>query len=105
MPAPFFDPFEELDIELMSEQNEVKTLHQVIEGLQSLHFYDNQLSNDENRKVFPEKDPIYDTIDMSEAIHDALKRKGIHQLYVHQTKALKGLYDGQHVIVSTSTAR
>jgi DEAD/DEAH box helicase domain-containing protein len=83
----------------------MKTIPEIIQGFKSMHFYDGQLESDSNIKTFPNKNPIYGNIDLSSAITDVLDKKGISQLYVHQTEAIKGLYDGQHVIVSTSTAR
>ena len=39
-------------------------------------------------------------------IEQALKQKGINQLYTHQAEAINGLRNNsQHIIVATSTAR
>lgn len=102
MPCPFFDD----DSDLFQDQPLAqKTMSQIIDGLKSQEFYDGQLDKSENIKTFPSKSAIYDEFELSPEIALALKDKGIHQLYLHQTEALKGLFNNQNVIVSTSTAR
>ncbi|CAO3690216.1 unnamed protein product [Rhizopus stolonifer] len=41
---------------------------------------------------------------MHQKITQALEKKGITNIYLHQSEAIKGLREGKHVIVSTSTA-
>lgn len=104
MPCPFLedDLFEDDDT---TETEQEKNMLQVIDGLRSLNFYDKQLETIENTKTFPSKVAQYGEIELSKEITLALKERGIEQLYIHQTEALLGLFDHQHVIVSTSTAR
>lgn len=98
------DPFEEIDIGLMTHSSQPKTIPELIQGLKSLYFYGDQLENEANMRTFDIKQPEYDDIELSKPIKAALEEKGIHRLYVHQTEAIKGLSEGHHVIVSTSTA-
>ena len=76
-----------------------------MKDLKSLKFYGGQLQDTkENTRTFPDKHADYGDIELSEPIVNALLERGIEQLYIHQTEALAGLFDGHHVIVSTSTA-
>ncbi|KAI8068899.1 P-loop containing nucleoside triphosphate hydrolase protein [Thamnidium elegans] len=78
-----------------------KCLAEVIEGLKQVSFYDEQF---ETVKSFDSKEAIYGELELSNEIKIALEERGVDKLYVHQTEALQALFDGQHVIVSTSTA-
>lgn len=111
MPCPFLgddifdDTFDDNEAATAVEDTP-KTILQVIEGFKSLNFYDGQLKEgNENQKTFPNKVAQYGDIQLSPELTSALEERGIEQLYVHQTEALAGLFNGQHVIVSTSTAR
>ncbi|CAO0799241.1 unnamed protein product [Mucor circinelloides] len=107
IPIPYLgeeDPFEEIDSRLMAGSSQPKTMSELIQGMKSLYFYDGQLENETNIRTFDAKLPQYDDIELSDPIKAALQEKGINQLYVHQAEAIKGLYEGHHVIVSTSTA-
>ncbi|KAG2208134.1 hypothetical protein INT47_010496 [Mucor saturninus] len=103
MPCPFFVD----DSDLFQDQPlaQIKSISQIIDGLKSQVFYDGQLDKPENILTFPARPALYGNYEqLSPQINLALKEKGIHQLYLHQTEALKGLLNDQHVIVSTSTA-
>lgn len=108
IPIPYLgeeDLFEEIDAELMTGSSQPKTVPELIQGMKSLDFYSGQLEDETpNMRTFDAKLPQYDSIALSDPIAAALEEKGIHQLYVHQTEAIKGLYEGHDVIVSTSTA-
>ncbi len=54
----------------------------------------------------PGNPPCFDAVRgyVSNRIFDILKSQGIHGLYRHQTDALKAIYSGRHVVVSTPTA-
>lgn len=103
MPCPFFVD----DSDLFQDQPLAqKSISQIINNLKSQVFYDGQLDKAENIHTFPSQSAIYGVdFKLSPEINLSLKEKGIHQLYLHQTEALKGLLNNQHVIVSTSTAR
>lgn len=113
MPCPFLEDMDDIfnyddqqeHEEIITLTNQLKSMAEIIEGLKDLSFYGGQLDMDENQKSFPDKSPIYGNIELSSEITIALEERGIHQLYIHQTEALQGLFDHQHVIVSTSTAR
>ncbi|KAI8994891.1 P-loop containing nucleoside triphosphate hydrolase protein [Pilobolus umbonatus] len=91
-------------LKVTPDQNTHPTMAAIIEGMKSQHFYHDQLK-DTNRRIYPKKDPIYSNIDnIHPEIVSALSRRHITQLYIHQTEALKGLHNNQHIIVSTSTA-
>jgi DEAD/DEAH box helicase domain-containing protein len=108
VPIPFLDdddPFEQVDQNLIVGESQPKTMPELIEGFKKLWFYQGQLEVKDNQKTFAAKEPGYGDINISKEVKTALEERGIHQLYVHQTEALQGLYDGHHVIVSTSTAR
>lgn len=103
MPCPFFVD----DSDLFQDQPlaQKKSMPQIIESLKSQDGYDGQLDEAENILTLPSRPAVYDDLKLSPEVDLALKEKGIHQLYIHQTEALKGLLNNQHVIVSTSTAR
>lgn len=111
MPCPFFedtdDTFNDDENENSGPNNasQRKPMLEIIEGLKKLDFYTGQLDIEENQKTFPGKSPVYGGIELSKEVTSALEERGIKQLYIHQTEALQGLFDKQHVIVSTSTAR
>lgn len=109
VPIPFFDhedPFEQLDQGLTAGESQQKTIPELIEGFKRLWFYQGQLETKEKtQKTFAAKEAEFGDIEMSKEVKTALEEKGIQKLYIHQTEALQGLYDGHHVIVSTSTAR
>lgn len=74
-----------------------------IDQLQQQPFYHHQLVH---CREFTERPSVYgDPIDLPHEIESALHEKGILHLYVHQTEAIRGLREDQHVIVATSTAR
>lgn len=81
-----------------------KTLSELIQGMKCLQFYGGQLENEANMRTFDAKQPEYKQIELSDSIKTVLEEKGILQLYSHQAEAIRGLSEGQHVIVSTSTA-
>ncbi|KAI9262495.1 P-loop containing nucleoside triphosphate hydrolase protein [Helicostylum pulchrum] len=100
MPYPILDDdIDDYDDNDDGEEASQKCLTDVIERLKQVSFYDGQF---ETVKSFDAKEPIYGELDLlSSEIKIAL---GVEKLYVHQTEALQALFDGQHVIVSTSTA-
>ncbi|KAI8139448.1 P-loop containing nucleoside triphosphate hydrolase protein [Fennellomyces sp. T-0311] len=85
--------------------SEEKSMHEIIEQMQVQTFYRNQL-NGECRRIFPEKLARFGKLDppLAGEITQALEEKGIAGLYTHQTEAIRGLRENQHVIVATSTA-
>lgn len=87
-----------------SDPNESpSSIKDVIDQLQQQPFYRHQLAH---CRELTERLSVYgDPIDLPPEIDSALREKGIHHLYVHQTEAIRGLRDNQHVIVATSTAR
>lgn len=101
MPYPILDDDFDDDDDDCCEPESQKSLTDVIEGLKHVSFYDGQF---ETVKSFDAEEPVYGgELDLlSSEIKLAL---GVEKLYVHQTEALQALFDGQHVIVSTSTAR
>ncbi|KAI7901494.1 P-loop containing nucleoside triphosphate hydrolase protein [Cokeromyces recurvatus] len=105
IPMPYI---EEDDLFNSKEENKDNmSISQLIEGFKSLSFYHDQLDNVAVVKSFPSKMPILGDIHnlVSDQLKTALKEKGINNLYIHQTEALKSLLlEKQHVIVSTSTA-
>lgn len=86
-----------------SDPNESpSSIKDVIDQLQQQSFYRHQLAH---CRELTERLSVYgDPIDLPPEIESALREKGIHHLYVHQTEAIRGLRDNQHVIVATSTA-
>ncbi|CEP09281.1 hypothetical protein [Parasitella parasitica] len=107
IPIPYLgedDPFEEIDTGLMTRSLQPKTMPELIQGMKQLHFYGGQLESEANMRTFDAKLPDYGNCELSEPVATALEERGIHKLYIHQTEAIKGLHDGYHVIVSTSTA-
>lgn len=107
MPLPnIFDDDDVDDNQVVEEVVQPqKTITQVIEGLKQTSFYGGQLESIENIKSFDSKSPIYGELELSQEIQTALQERGIDRLYIHQAEAIQGLFDQQHVIVSTSTAR
>ncbi|KAH7120935.1 hypothetical protein B0J11DRAFT_52479 [Dendryphion nanum] len=85
---------------------ERKTIPEIIDEVKALEWYTNQIVPDGHR-VFDPQPPIYGELkfqlsqDMVNALYNT---KNITQLYSHQAEAINSLYDGQNVIVSTSTS-
>ncbi|CDH48895.1 dead deah box helicase [Lichtheimia corymbifera JMRC:FSU:9682] len=78
------------------------SMKDTIDQLQQQPFYHHQLVH---CREFTERPSVYgDPIDLPHEIESALHEKGILHLYVHQTEAIRGLREDQHVIVATSTA-
>jgi len=71
--------------------------------LQSLPAYRGQIAHVEH---LPARPPRYGRLDrpLHPALADALHRQGLRELYTHQAAAINAIRQGQHVVVSTSTA-
>ncbi|KAI9476016.1 MAG: P-loop containing nucleoside triphosphate hydrolase protein [Benjaminiella poitrasii] len=109
IPMPYLE--EEEDLFGLNEEdtntNNNISIPQLIEGFKSKPFYHQQLDNLAVTKTLPSKAAILGESNdlLSQRMITILKDRGLNQLYIHQTEALKGLlHEGQHVIVSTSTA-
>ncbi|KAG1351765.1 hypothetical protein G6F62_002886 [Rhizopus arrhizus] len=93
------------DDEWFQEEEEAESIGRVIDRLRSEPFYAGQLDHLENQILLPSKPPMYGEVeDLPKEIVCALEKKGISNLYIHQANAIKGIREGKHVIVSTSTA-
>jgi DEAD/DEAH box helicase domain-containing protein len=85
---------------------ERKSISEIINELKESEFYTGQIVPDGHR-VFDPQEAIYGDLNfqLSQDLVNALyNTKGITQLYAHQAEAINNLYDGHHVIVSTSTS-
>ncbi|KAJ4291659.1 ATP-dependent 3'-5' DNA helicase [Kalmusia sp. IMI 367209] len=85
---------------------ERKYIPEIIEEVKTLEWYTGQIVPDGHR-VFDPQPPIYGELNfqMSQSLVDALyNTRNIEQLYAHQAEAINNLYEGQNVIVSTSTS-
>ncbi|KAL5403276.1 hypothetical protein PMIN03_009981 [Paraphaeosphaeria minitans] len=86
--------------------SERKSIPEIIEEIKTLDWYTGQVVPDGHR-VFDPQSPIYGELNfqMSQSLVNALyNTRNIEQLYVHQAEAINNLYEGHHVIVSTSTS-
>ncbi|KAI9248872.1 P-loop containing nucleoside triphosphate hydrolase protein [Phascolomyces articulosus] len=98
------DPGQQPEDENLSQE---RSMHEMIHQMQVQKFYLGQLVNGACHRTFPEKMARFGELDppIAKEISQALERKGITQLYTHQTEAIRELRNkNQHVIVATSTA-
>ncbi|KAJ6013749.1 ATP-dependent helicase hrq1 [Penicillium herquei] len=85
---------------------ERKSIAEIIAEIREMEWYHAQIVP-EGHRVFDAQAPVYGdlTFQLSQDLVNALyNTKGITQLYSHQAEAINHLYDGHHVIVSTSTS-
>lgn len=85
---------------------ERKPIADIIADIKEMEWYTAQIVPDGHR-VFDPQPPVYGDLNfqLSQNLVNALyNTKGITQLYSHQAEAINNLYDGHHVIVSTSTS-
>ncbi|KAL1968594.1 hypothetical protein VTN77DRAFT_1804 [Rasamsonia byssochlamydoides] len=85
---------------------ERKSISEIIAEIRQMEWYTGQIVPDGHR-VFDPQPPIYGdlTFQLSQNLVNALyNTKGITRLYSHQAEAINNLYEGHHVIVSTSTS-
>ncbi|CAO3652445.1 unnamed protein product [Cunninghamella echinulata] len=82
------------------------SLNQILNELKQQSFYQQQLDDDNYQLELPEKSSKFGVLNtpLSKPIVDYLKEKGIQQLYSHQAIAINELYNGKHVVISSSTA-
>ncbi|KAJ5215752.1 uncharacterized protein N7498_002159 [Penicillium cinerascens] len=85
---------------------ERKSIAEIIVEIRQMEWYHAQIVP-EGHRVFDAQEPIYGDLSfqLSQDLVNALyNTRGITQLYSHQAEAINNLYDGHHVIVSTSTS-
>lgn len=85
---------------------ERKSIAEIIEEIKTSDLYSDQIVPNGHR-VFPPQEPIFGDLSfrLSQALVNALyTAHNIEKLYSHQAEAINNLYDGHHVIVSTSTS-
>ncbi|MCJ1436694.1 hypothetical protein MMC27_006075 [Xylographa pallens] len=85
---------------------ERKTVAEIIDEVKLMEWYTGQIVPDGHR-VFDPQPPIYGDLkfQLSQNLVNALyNTKGITQFYSHQAEAINNLYDGNNVIVATSTS-
>ncbi|KUL84043.1 hypothetical protein ZTR_07137 [Talaromyces verruculosus] len=85
---------------------ERKPIAEIITDIKEMEWYTAQIVPDGHR-VFDPQPPVYGDLNfqLSQNLVNALyNTKGITQLYSHQAEAINNLYEGHHVIVSTSTS-
>lgn len=85
---------------------ERKSIAEIIEEIKASALYSDQIVPNGHR-VFPPQEPIFGDLSfrLSQALVNALyTAHNIEKLYSHQADAINNLYDGHHVIVSTSTS-
>lgn len=82
------------------------TISQIVADIKTLQWYTGQIVPDGHR-VFDPQEAVYGELNFSlsqnlvNALHNT---RGIVRLYSHQAEAINHLYEGHHVIVSTSTS-
>lgn len=79
---------------------------EIVQELKESPWYTGQVVPDGHR-VFEQQEPVYGDLNflLSQDLVNALyNTKGITGFYAHQAEALNGLYEGQNVVVSTSTS-
>ncbi|KAL2061937.1 hypothetical protein VTL71DRAFT_7315 [Oculimacula yallundae] len=85
---------------------ERKMIAEIITEMKESEWYTQQIVPDGHR-VFDPQEAIYGDLNflLSQDLVNALyNTKNITQLYAHQAEAINNLYEGHHVIVSTSTS-
>ncbi|KAI9775869.1 MAG: hypothetical protein M1839_000743 [Geoglossum umbratile] len=85
---------------------ERKSISEIIAEVKGMDWYTGQIVRDGHR-VFDPQPPIYGDLNfrLSQSMVNALyNTRGITQFYSHQAEAINNLYEGHHVIVSTSTS-
>ena len=85
---------------------ERKSISDIIAEIKGLEWYSGQIVPDGHR-VFDPQPPVYGELNfsMSQNLVNALyNERGITQLYSHQADAINSLYEGNNVIVATSTS-
>lgn len=85
---------------------ERKSIAEIIEEIKTSDLYSDQIVPGGHR-VFPPQEPIFGDLSfrLSQALVNALyTAHNIEKLYSHQAEAINNLYDGHHVVVSTSTS-
>ncbi|KAI9865121.1 MAG: hypothetical protein M1813_002441 [Trichoglossum hirsutum] len=85
---------------------ERKSVSEIVTEMKAIDWYTGQIVRDGHR-VFDPQPPIYGDLNfqLSQSVVNALyNTRGITQLYSHQAEAINNLYDGHHVIISTSTS-
>lgn len=78
----------------------------IVQELKDSSWYTGQVVPDGHR-VFEQQQPVYGDLNflLSQNLVNALyNTKGITQFFAHQAEALNGLYEGQNVVVATSTS-
>ncbi|KAI9888098.1 MAG: hypothetical protein M1823_000033 [Watsoniomyces obsoletus] len=83
-----------------------KSIPEIIAEIKTTEWYTGQIVPDGHR-VFDPQSAIYGELnfELSQNMVNALyNTRNISQLYSHQAEAINNLYDGHHVIVSTSTS-
>lgn len=85
---------------------ERKSIPEIVQELKSSPWYTGQIVPDGHR-VFEAQDPVFGDLsfllsqDLVNALYNA---KGITSFFAHQAEAINNLYEGRHVVVSTSTS-
>lgn len=85
---------------------ERKTISKIIDEIKATEWYTGQIVPDGHR-VFDPQPPIYGELkfQLSQSLINALyNARNITNFYSHQAEAINNLYEGHHVIVSTSTS-
>lgn len=85
---------------------ERKSVPEIVQELKESPWYTGQIVPDGHR-VFEKQEPVYGDLNflLSQDLVNALyNAKGITQFFAHQSEALNSLYEGKHVVVSTSTS-
>lgn len=85
---------------------ERKTVSEIIGEIKTMEWYSGQIVPDGHR-VFDPQQPIFGDLrfQLSQNLVNALyNTRGIRQLYSHQAEAINNLYEGNNVIVATSTS-
>ncbi|KAK1516145.1 DEAD/DEAH box helicase [Colletotrichum paranaense] len=85
---------------------ERKSVPEIVQELKDCSWYTGQIVPDGHR-VFEPQEPVYGDLNflLSQDLVNALyNAKGITQFFAHQTEAINGLLEGQHVVVATSTS-
>ena len=83
-----------------------ETISKIIADIKAMEWYTGQIVPDGHR-VFDPQEPVFGDLEfqLSQNLVNALyNTRGISRLYLHQAEAINHLYDGNNVIVATSTS-
>lgn len=102
----FINPIEQMNTKKLETSH--KPIEELINHFKSLKLYKSQIQANSVYKIPPKKAiydyTFFDTVTLHEDLQELLYSKGIKNIYSHQSLGLKSVFEGKHVISTTSTS-